>query len=151
MATTLWGSPWSHCVRHFQYVSLHVGRANGYSTDQSPRENDVNDAGEKSVMDAHPGRHRPSKARLAAFKWGEVKGCQERSQPGELNKCFMNFKQLAVCLPAVLKDQRFKGEKTQNWLIEGICIYLHSFWKMLISPSLKYIFKSLCCCALVSE
>lgn len=36
----------------------------------------------------------------------EVKGCQERSRPDELNKCSMNFKQLAVCLPAVLKDQR---------------------------------------------
>lgn len=64
-------------------------------------------------------------ARLAAFKWVEVKGCQERSQPSELNKCFMNFKQLAVCQPAVLKVQRFKGKKP--WLIEGICIHLHSF------------------------
>lgn len=42
---------------------------------------------------------------------GKVKGCQERSLPGELNKCFMNFKQLAVCPPAVLKDQRFRGKK----------------------------------------
>lgn len=127
------------------FKRLHVGRAEGDSADQSSRENDANDAGERSVMDAHPG---PTKARLAALEWGEVKGCQGRSQPGELNKCLMNFKQLAVCLPAVLKDQRFKGEKTENWLIGGICIYLHSFCTMLISPSLKYI---LSCCALVSE
>lgn len=53
--------------------------------------------------------------------------------PGELNKCFMNFKQLAVCPPAVLKDQRFeKKKKLQYRLIEGICIYLHSFCNMLI-------------------
>lgn len=44
-------------------------------------------------------------ARLEAFKWVEVKGCQERSQPSELNKCFMNFKRLAVCQPAVLSPK----------------------------------------------
>jgi len=44
----------------------------------------------------------------------------------------MNFKQLAVCPPAILKDQRF-GEKIKRYrLIKGICIYLHSFCFMLI-------------------
>lgn len=37
--------------------------------------------------------------RRAAFERGGGKGCRERSQAGELNKCFMNFKGPAVCLP----------------------------------------------------
>lgn len=73
--------------------------------------------------------------RLAEREVEEVRGCQGRSLPDELNKCFMNFKQLAVCPPAVLKDQRFpkkKKKKAEYRLIEGICIYLHSFCNTLI-------------------
>lgn len=50
----------------------------------------------------------PDECQTSRARVGKVKGCQERSLPGELNKCFMNFKQLAVCPPAVLKDQRFR-------------------------------------------
>lgn len=73
--------------------------------------------------------------RLAEREVEEVRGCQGRSLPDELNKCFMNFKQLAVCPPAVLKDQRFqkkRKKKAEYRLIEGICIYLHSFCNTLI-------------------
>lgn len=91
--------------------------------------------------------------RLAEREVEEVRGCQGRSLPDELNKCFMNFKQLAVCPPAVLKDQRFKKKnekkkKTAYRLIEGICIYLHSFCNMLICLLLLEVHlqrPSLCC------
>lgn len=65
----------------------------------------------------------------------------------------MNFKQLAVCLPAVLKDQRFLKKGKQYRLIEEICIHLHSFCFMLICffllvvhlQSLSFLFPFPCC------
>lgn len=54
----------------------------------------------------HHVQYGPNKCQTGAPE-GEVKGCQERYLPYELNKCFMNFKQQAVCWPAILRDHRF--------------------------------------------
>lgn len=62
---------------------------------------------------------------------GEVKGCQERSPAQDLNKCFMNFKQLAVCPPVVLKDQRFFVKKREKKTVEADKRNLHIFASIL--------------------
>lgn len=53
----------------------------------------------------------PDECQTSIAREGKVKGCQERSLPDELNKCFMNFKQLAVCPPAVFKRPKVQKEK----------------------------------------
>lgn len=87
-----------------------VADANAYPPDQSSTKRAMCMMQESNlswnihhVVCGPPDECQTSRARVV-----KVKGCQERSRPGELNKCFMNFKQLAVCPPAILKDQRFK-------------------------------------------
>lgn len=58
-----------------------------------PRESDVN---ERAVRDAHPGRHGPERSQTGCVGVGGSKRLSRKA--GELNKCFMNFKQLFVCL-----------------------------------------------------
>lgn len=71
---------------------------------------------------------------------GKVKGCQERSLPGELNKCFMNFKQLAVCLPAVLKDQRFREKNRVKADRRNLHIFAFILKPVNLPPSLRSAF-----------
>lgn len=51
------------------FKRLRVGRANGRSADQSPRENHENDAAETSVMAAHPGP-RPDQSQASSVQVG---------------------------------------------------------------------------------
>lgn len=82
--------------------------------------------------------------RLAEREVEEVRGCQGRSLPDELNKCFMNFKQLAVCPPAVLKDQRFPKKKKKKSRVQADRRNLHIFAFILqhvnLPPSLRSVF-----------
>lgn len=86
-----------------------VGDANAYPPDQSRLKRVMCVMRESNVSwSIHLVQCAPDECQASRAGVVKVKGCQERSRPGELNKCFMNFKQPAVCLPAILKDQRFK-------------------------------------------
>lgn len=147
-------SPLSQHVHHFcQQCSPGSVRnavdANAYPSDQS-RPRRAMWMMQESYLSAniHHVQCAPDECQSSRARVGKVKGCQERSLPSELNKCFMNFKQLAVCLPAVLKDQRFR-KKAEYRLIEGICIYLHSFWKHVnLPPFLRSVLQCVCVCLL---
>ncbi len=144
MSSFVCGTPLSQFVHHScQYCSVgsvwDVGDAIAYPSDQSRPKRAMWTMQQSNLSwDIHHVQCGPDECQTSRARVGKVKGCQERSLPGELNKCFMNTKQLAVCPPAVLKDQRFNQEKKNNQkkteyrLIEGICIYLHSFWITLI-------------------
>lgn len=103
-----------------------VGNANAYPLDQSgPKRAMCMMQQSKLSWNIHHSRRAPDECQTSRAGVVKVKGCQARSWPGELNKCFMNFKQLAVYPPAILRDQRF--EKKKNGVLAGriICIYLH--------------------------
>lgn len=86
-----------------------VGDANAYPPDQSRPKRAMWTMQKSNLSwNIHHVQCGPDECQTSTARVGKVKGCQERSLPGELNKCFMNFKQPAVCPPAVLKDQRFK-------------------------------------------
>lgn len=98
------GIPLSQFVHHFcQECSVGSGWvANAYSPDQSRPKRVMGMMKESNLSwNIHHVQCGPDDCQTSRA-W-EVEGCQERSLPGELNKCFMNFKRLAVCPPAVLK------------------------------------------------
>lgn len=125
-----------------------VGDTNAYPPDQSRPKRALWMMQESQLSwNIHHVQYGPDKCQTRAQE-GEVKGCQERSLPAELNKCFMNFKQLAVGLPAVLKDQRFR-EKTEYRLIKrNLHIFALIFKHVNLPPSLRSAFKVYCICLL---
>lgn len=118
-----------------------VGDANAYPPDQS-RPKRAMWMMQKSNLswNIHHVQCGPDECHTSRAWEGKVKGCQQRSLSGELNKCFMNFKQPAVCPPAVLKDQRFKKKKRVQADRRNLHIFAFILKHVNLPPSLRSVF-----------